>query len=146
MKANIHPDNYRLVAFKDMSNEDVFITKSTVNAKETIEVDGVEYPLVKFETSSSLMSHDPAAKLCLVVWMIRSSNTIGNLSGKSLASGDKSHKISNGSKHLRRPLPRAPVGGRYFPLLDLHTKSDATPDDARNQSVFPQKNFAREVA
>ena len=41
MKADIHPDNYRLVAFKDMSNEDVFITKSTVNAKETLEVDGV---------------------------------------------------------------------------------------------------------
>ncbi|MDG1687265.1 MAG: type B 50S ribosomal protein L31, partial [Flavobacteriaceae bacterium] len=35
----------------DMSNEDVFITKSTVNAKETIEVDGVEYPLVKLEIS-----------------------------------------------------------------------------------------------
>jgi large subunit ribosomal protein L31 len=51
MKAEIHPDNYRLVAFKDMSNEDVFITKSTVNAKETIEVDGVEYLLVKLEIS-----------------------------------------------------------------------------------------------
>lgn len=51
MKANIHPDDYRLVAFKDMSNEDVFITKSTVNAKEIIEVDGVEYPLVKLEIS-----------------------------------------------------------------------------------------------
>jgi len=51
MKAEIHPDNYRLVVFKDMSNEDVFITKSTVNAKETIEVDGVEYPLVKLEIS-----------------------------------------------------------------------------------------------
>ena len=34
-----------------MSNEDVFITKSTANAKETIEVDGVEYPLVKLEIS-----------------------------------------------------------------------------------------------
>ncbi len=51
MKANIHPDNYRLVAFKDMSNDDVFITKSTVNSKETIQVDGVEYPLVKLEIS-----------------------------------------------------------------------------------------------
>ena len=51
MKQGIHPDNYRLVAFKDMSNEDVFITKSTANAKETIEVDGVEYPLVKLEIS-----------------------------------------------------------------------------------------------
>ncbi|MGB0316118.1 MAG: type B 50S ribosomal protein L31 [Flavobacteriaceae bacterium] len=51
MKVNIHPDNYRLVAFKDMSNDDVFITKSTANAKETIEVEGVEYPLIKLEIS-----------------------------------------------------------------------------------------------
>ena len=51
MRKNIHPDNYRLVAFKDMSNDDLFITKSTVNSKETIEVKGVEYPLVKLEIS-----------------------------------------------------------------------------------------------
>jgi large subunit ribosomal protein L31 len=51
MKKGIHPDNYRLVAFKDMSNDDIFITKSTANTKETIEVDGVEYPLVKLEIS-----------------------------------------------------------------------------------------------
>ena len=51
MKADIHPENYRLVAFKDMSNEDVFITKSTANAKETIDIEGVEYPLVKLEIS-----------------------------------------------------------------------------------------------
>ena len=51
MKADIHPENYRLVAFKDMSNDDIFITKSTVNSKETIEVDGKEYPLVKLEIS-----------------------------------------------------------------------------------------------
>ena len=40
-----------MVAFKDMSNDDIFITKSTVETKETIEVDGVEYPLVKLEIS-----------------------------------------------------------------------------------------------
>tara|TARA_A100001015_G_scaffold7778_1_gene9625 strand:+ start:536 stop:790 length:255 start_codon:yes stop_codon:yes gene_type:complete len=51
MKTKIHPDNYRLVAFKDMSNDDLFITKSTVNSKETIEVEGIEYPLVKLEIS-----------------------------------------------------------------------------------------------
>lgn len=51
MQKDIHPDNYRLVAFKDMSNEDVFITKSTAASNETIEVDGVEYPLVKMEIS-----------------------------------------------------------------------------------------------
>ena len=51
MKSNTHPENYRLVAFKDMSNNDVFITKSTVETKETTKVDGVEYPLFKLEIS-----------------------------------------------------------------------------------------------
>lgn len=51
MKTEIHPDNYRLVAFKDMSNNDVFITKSTVNSKETIDFEGSEYPLIKLEIS-----------------------------------------------------------------------------------------------
>ena len=51
MKAGIHPENYRLVAFKDMSNDDIFLTKSTVEAKETIEHDGATYPLVKLEIS-----------------------------------------------------------------------------------------------
>ncbi len=53
MKSGIHPENYRLVAFKDMSNDDVFITRSTANTKDTIEVEGVEYPLVKLEISNT---------------------------------------------------------------------------------------------
>ncbi|MDD2298456.1 MAG: type B 50S ribosomal protein L31 [Fermentimonas sp.] len=53
MKKEIHPDNYRPVVFKDMSNEEIFISRSTVNAKETIEVDGVTYPLVKLEITSA---------------------------------------------------------------------------------------------
>ncbi len=53
MKQGIHPENYRLVAFKDMSNETVFITKSTANTKETIEIDNVEYPLIKLEISNT---------------------------------------------------------------------------------------------
>ncbi|MDR2834946.1 MAG: type B 50S ribosomal protein L31 [Bacteroidales bacterium] len=53
MKKGIHPEKYRLVAFKDMSNEHVFITKSAANAKETIEVNGVQYPLFKLEISNT---------------------------------------------------------------------------------------------
>ena len=53
MKKGIHPENYRVVAFKDMSNEDVFLTKSTAETNETLEVDGVTYPLVKLEISRS---------------------------------------------------------------------------------------------
>ncbi|MGD9555554.1 MAG: type B 50S ribosomal protein L31 [Mangrovibacterium sp.] len=53
MKEGIHPNNYRLVAFKDMSNGQVFLTKSTIQSRENEVVDGVEYPLVKLEISSS---------------------------------------------------------------------------------------------
>lgn len=51
MKKNIHPENYRLVVFKDMSNGDLFLSKSTASAKETIEYEGATYPLVKLEIS-----------------------------------------------------------------------------------------------
>ena len=53
MKSGIHPDNYRLVVFKDFSCDESFITKSCVQAKDTIIwEDGKEYPLVKLEISS----------------------------------------------------------------------------------------------
>ena len=53
MKKGIHPENYRPVVFKDMSNDDTFISRSTIAAKDTIEIDGVTYPLVKLEITSS---------------------------------------------------------------------------------------------
>ncbi|HAW53266.1 MAG TPA: 50S ribosomal protein L31 [Flavobacteriales bacterium] len=52
MKKGIHPENYRLVVFKDMSNDYMFLSKSTAATKETIKyTDGNEYPLVKLEIS-----------------------------------------------------------------------------------------------
>ena len=53
MKKGIHPETYRLVAFKDMSNDTIFVTRSCAPSKETIEVEGVEYPLVKLEISNT---------------------------------------------------------------------------------------------
>ncbi|MCT4663785.1 MAG: type B 50S ribosomal protein L31 [Flavobacteriales bacterium] len=53
MKQGIHPENYRMVCVKDMSNGETFITKSCADAKETIEIDGVEYPLLKMEITSA---------------------------------------------------------------------------------------------
>lgn len=53
MKKEIHPKDYRLVAFKDMSNGHTFITRSTVETKETVEVEGTEYPLYKLEISNT---------------------------------------------------------------------------------------------
>jgi len=52
MKKDIHPKDYRLVVFKDMSNDYAFLSKSTIQTKETILwEDGLEYPLVKLEIS-----------------------------------------------------------------------------------------------
>lgn len=53
MRTDIHPKNYRLVAFRDMSNDETFISRSCAEAKETVEIDGVEYPLIKMEISST---------------------------------------------------------------------------------------------
>lgn len=54
MKKDIHPKGYRLVVFKDMSNGYTFLTKSTMQTKDTIVYeDGKEYPLVKLEISST---------------------------------------------------------------------------------------------
>jgi large subunit ribosomal protein L31 len=53
MKSGIHPETYRPVVFKDMSNGDTFISRSTANTKETIEIDGETLPLIKVDISSS---------------------------------------------------------------------------------------------
>lgn len=51
MKAGIHP-NYREVLFHDLSCDFKFITRSTLNTRETINFEGKDYPLVKIEVSS----------------------------------------------------------------------------------------------
>jgi len=54
MKKGIHPANYRLVVFQDMSNGYAFLGKSTAPSKETIKwEDGKEYPLIKLEISNT---------------------------------------------------------------------------------------------
>ena len=53
MKQRIHPENYRPVVFKDMSNGDMFLSRSTCKTTETIEFEGETYPLVKLEISST---------------------------------------------------------------------------------------------
>lgn len=51
MKDSIHP-NYREVVFHDLSCDFKFITRSTVNTRETINFEGKDYPLIKIEVSS----------------------------------------------------------------------------------------------
>jgi len=52
MKDGIHP-NYREVCFQDLSNGFKFVTRSTLQTKETIKLeDGREMPLMKVESTS----------------------------------------------------------------------------------------------
>ncbi len=53
MKQGIHAKNYRPVVFQDLNDNTTILTRSTVEAEETITLDGVEYPLVKVHISSS---------------------------------------------------------------------------------------------
>jgi len=53
MKKDLHPENYRLVVFKDVSCDYSFITRSTVSTSETTKwEDGKEYPLYKVDISN----------------------------------------------------------------------------------------------
>ncbi|MBK6343015.1 MAG: type B 50S ribosomal protein L31 [Flavobacteriales bacterium] len=52
MKKGIHPENYRTVVFKDMSNEYMFLGKSCAATKDSMKwEDGNEYPLIKLDIS-----------------------------------------------------------------------------------------------
>lgn len=54
MKNEIHPDNYRLVIFKDTSSGERFLVGSTVETTETDTwEDGKEYPFYEIEISSA---------------------------------------------------------------------------------------------
>ena len=54
MKQGLHPENYRLVVFKDMSNGVSFLSRSTANSRETVKwEDGNEYPVIKLEISNT---------------------------------------------------------------------------------------------
>ena len=54
MKEGIHPESYRPVIFKDISNDISFLGKSCAETKDTVTwEDGNEYPLIKLEISST---------------------------------------------------------------------------------------------
>ncbi|MBQ3680018.1 MAG: 50S ribosomal protein L31 type B, partial [Paludibacteraceae bacterium] len=53
MKKGIHPEDYRKVVFKDMSNGDTFVSRSTAVSKETIEFEGETLPLIKLDISNT---------------------------------------------------------------------------------------------
>ncbi|GAB6439139.1 hypothetical protein bcgnr5380_63840 [Bacillus cereus] len=52
MKAGIHPE-YRDVVFQDVTTDFQILTRSTLSSKETVKLDGAEYPLIKVDISSA---------------------------------------------------------------------------------------------
>lgn len=54
MKKGIHPENYRTVIFRDMSNGYEFLGKSTAPSKETSTFeDGNDYDLIKVDVTNT---------------------------------------------------------------------------------------------
>ena len=103
MKKGIHPENYRIVAFKDMSNNDVFITKSAVETKDSISVDGIDYPLVKLEISRT--SHPYyTGKTKLVDTAGRIDKFKNRYAGLSLKKNDESKPSANEVAPAKEPV------------------------------------------
>ena len=137
MKKDIHPDNYRLVAFKDMSNNDVFITKSAVETKDTINHDGVDYPLVKLEISRT--SHPYyTGKTKLVDTAGRIDKFKNRYAGLSLKKNDESKPSANEVAPAEEPVveaapaedPVAEVAPAEEPLDENTLKEDNQVDES----------------
>ena len=127
MKKDIHPDNYRLVAFKDMSNNDVFITKSAVETKDTINHDGVDYPLVKLEISRT--SHPYyTGKTKLVDTAGRIDKFKNRYAGLSLKKNDESKPSANEVEPAEEPV--AEVAPAEEPLDENTLKEDNQVDES----------------
>ena len=127
MKKGIHPDNYRLVAFKDMSNNDVFITKSAVETKDTINHDGVDYPLVKLEISRT--SHPYyTGKTKLVDTAGRIDKFKNRYAGLSLKKNDESKPSTNEVAPAEEPV--AEVAPAEEPVDENTPKEDNQVDES----------------
>ena len=53
MKSNTHPENYRDVAFKDTTSGAIFVIKSAVNTRDTIEHEGRTLDMFAIDSSSA---------------------------------------------------------------------------------------------
>ena len=111
MKKGLHPENYRLVAFKDMSNNDVFITKSAVETKDSIKVDGVDYPLVKLEISrTSHPYYTGKTKLVDTAGRIdKFKNRYASLSLKNKKSPNQESPIAEETPVDEAPVEESPI-------------------------------------
>ncbi|WP_156759454.1 type B 50S ribosomal protein L31 [Microbacterium karelineae] len=52
MKTDIHP-TYQPIVFRDLGSGETYLTRSTATSDKTIELDGVEYPVIDVEISAA---------------------------------------------------------------------------------------------
>ena len=136
MKKGIHPENYRLVAFKDMSNNDVFITKSAVETKDSISVDGIDYPLVKLEISrTSHPYYTGKTKLVDTAGRIdKFKNRYANVSLKSKQSPVEDAPVAEEAPVEEAPVADAPVAEEVpvadAPVADAPVAEEAPAEEA----------------
>ena len=69
MKKGIHPENYRPVVFKDMSNGDMFLSQSTCKTNDTVEFEGETYPVVRLK-SLALLTHSIQVRASLLILQV----------------------------------------------------------------------------
>ena len=131
MKKGIHPENYRLVAFKDMSNNDVFITKSAVETKDSISVDGIDYPLVKLEISrTSHPYYTGKTKLVDTAGRIdKFKNRYANVSLKSKQSPVEEAPVEEAPVAEEAPVEEAPVA-EEAPVEEAPVAEEAPAEEA----------------
>jgi large subunit ribosomal protein L31 len=146
MKKGIHPENYRLVAFKDMSNNDVFITKSAVETKDSISVDGIDYPLVKLEISrTSHPYYTGKTKLVDTAGRIdKFKNRYANVSLKSKQSPVEDAPVAEEAPVEEAPVADAPVTDA--PVAEEVPVADAPVADAPVAEEAPAEEAPAEEA
>ena len=132
MKKGIHPENYRLVAFKDMSNNDVFITKSAVETKDSIKVDGVDYPLVKLEISrTSHPYYTGKTKLVDTAGRIdKFKNRYAGLSLKNQKSSNQEAPVEEAPAAENAPVAENATAAEVAPVDKAPVAEDAPVDEA----------------
>ena len=103
MKKNLHPDNYRLVVFKDEAADFAFLTHSTATTEETIKwEDGNEYPLVKIYISSASHPYFTGEEK-----IIDTEGRVDRFAAKMKAAAEaKAKKAASAKKKAAKPTPK----------------------------------------
>ena len=97
MKKDLHPKNYRLVVFKDLNNDEMFLTRSTVASEETIKfTDGNEYPLVTVHISSASHPYFTGQEK-----MIDIEGRVDRFKARQVAAAKRKESVINKAKKVR---------------------------------------------